>query len=184
MAENLTEPEATRQLAIMQQMLVLAQQQVELSADRSRMSADRSRLSEDRSRMSAERSEMSEQRCYHNAERTLSVWVRTSLSLMVLGMAVDQFGLLLHGVPASRNYAQLHGNWVLNTLSSWSGAALVLMGVFMALITGWRFMAYAQGWRKAHQLPAFHNPWLATFFALMAALFGLVLLSLMWLFAV
>lgn len=161
--------EQTSSLAIMQQMLELAEQQTRMSAERSRMSA--------------ERSEMSEQRCYHNAERTLSVWVRTALSLMVLGMAVDQFGLLLHGVPASRTYASLHGNELLNGLSQWSGAALVLLGVFMAAITGWRFLAYAQSWRREHRLPPFHNPWLATFFALMAAIFGVALLLLMWLFA-
>ena len=166
----MADQEPASSLAIMQQMLVLAEQQVAMSAERSRMSADRS--------------EMSEQRCYHNAERTLSVWVRTALSLMVLGMAVDQFGLLLHGVPASRNYAALHGNGLLNALSQWSGAALVLLGVFMALLTGWRFLAYSQGWRKAHQLPPFHNPWMATVFALLSAVFGVVLLILMWLFAV
>jgi hypothetical protein len=38
--------------------------------------------------------EMSAERSYMNAERTLAVWVRTALALMIFGIAVDRFGLL------------------------------------------------------------------------------------------
>lgn len=201
MADDKDDPQ---QIAIMKQMLALAEKQAELSEtrtrmaadrsrmseDRSRMSADRSRMSEDRSemsadrsRMSAERSEMSETRSYHNAERTLSVWVRTALSLMVLGIAMDRFGLLLHRVPGGKHYAYLHSNELLNALSMWTGAALVVLGIFMALVTGARFVAYAKAWKRNHQLPAHHGPYLAAFFALMTAFFGILLLVLMLMFA-
>lgn len=202
------EPE---QITIMKQMLALAEKRNELavertrmSQDRSRMSADRSRMSEDRSRMSADRSrmseersqmsadrsrmsldrsEMSETRSYHNAERTLSVWVRTALSLMVLGIAMDRFGLLLHRIPGGKHYARLHSNELLNALSMWTGAALVLLGIFMTLVTGARFVAYANDWKRRHRLPAHHGPYLAAFFALMTAFFGILLLTLMLIFA-
>ena len=154
-----------------------------MSAERSRMSEERSRMSADRSRMSAERSEMSETRSYHNAERTLSVWVRTALSLMVLGIAMDRFGLLLHRVPGGKHYAYLHANELLDALSMWAGAALVMLGIFMALVTGARFVAYAKDWKRNHRLPAHHGPYLAAFFALMTAFFGILLLVLMLVFA-
>lgn len=205
------EGDEAEQLAIMKRMLELAEQQTLLSlertrmaSDRSRMSADRSRMSEDRSRMSADRSqmsaqrsrmsadrsdmssdrsEMSQMRSYHNAERTLSVWVRTALSLMVLGIAMDRFGLLLHGLPGSALAAQAGPTNLLDLLSTAAGAALVLMGIFMALITAWRFHAYARDWRLNHELPAHHGPFLATSFALLTAAFGILLLVLMLLFA-
>lgn len=154
-----------------------------MSEDRSRMSEDRSRMSADRSRMSLDRSEMSETRSYHNAERTLSVWVRTALSLMVLGIALDRFGLLLHRIPGGKAYGALHGNELLNGLSTWTGAGLVLLGIFMAAATGLRFAAYARTWRRRHRLPPRHGPFLATFFALMTAIFGVLLLVLMLLFS-
>lgn len=201
MAEEKDEPE---QLVIMRQMLELAEKQLEqslvrtqlsedrsrMSEDRSRMSAERSRMSEDRSemsadrsRMSADRSEMSEARSYQNAERTLSVWVRTALSLMIFGIAIDRFGLLLHKVPGGENYPLLRNNDLLARMSDWAGAALVLLSVFMALSTGLRFLAYARTWRQRHVLPPYHGPFLATFFALMTAAFGVLLLVMMLLFA-
>lgn len=197
------EKDEPEQIAIMRQMLELARKQTELSevrtrmsedrsrmsedrsrmsADRSRMSEDRSKMSADRSRMSAQRSEMSETRSYHNAERTLSVWVRTALSLMILGLAIDRFGLLLHRVPGGKAYARLHQNLLLDILSTWAGAALVLLGIVMALTTGLRFLSYAHDWRRRHRLPAHHGPYLATFFAMMVVIFGILLLSLMLVF--
>ncbi|HET7267869.1 MAG TPA: DUF202 domain-containing protein [Oleiagrimonas sp.] len=207
----MSETDEPQQITIMKQMLALAERQCELSEqrtrmaesrtrmaadrskmseDRSRMSAERSRMSEersqmsaDRSRMSADRSEMSETRSYHNAERTLSVWVRTAMSLMVLGIAMDRFGLLLHRIPGGKRYAHLHSNELLNALSMWTGAALVVLGIFMALITGARFVAYAKDWKRNHRLPPHHGPYLAAFFALMTAFFGILLLVLMLVFA-
>ncbi|HET9679633.1 MAG TPA: DUF202 domain-containing protein [Gammaproteobacteria bacterium] len=177
----MTDEQGPEQIAIMKQVLAAAEKQTELSEERTKMAADRSRMSADRSRMSAERSEMSQVRSYHNAERTLSVWVRTALSLMVLGIAMDRFGLLLHRVPIENGNIQNSG--MLNSISTWSGAALVVMGIFMTLVTGWRFWAYSRQWRKNHELPPHHGPFLATFFAVMTAIFGILLLVLMLAFA-
>ncbi len=154
-----------------------------MSAERSRLSEDRSRMSADRSRMSADRSEMSETRSYHNAERTLSVWVRTALSLMVLGIAMDRFGLLLHRVPGGKHYGTLHANALLDAVSAWAGAGLVALGIFMTMVTGLRFIAYARTWSRQHRLPPHHGPYLAAFFALMTGIFGILLLVLMLLFS-
>lgn len=194
MADDKSEPE---QITIMKQMLELSAERTRMAADRSRMSEDRSRMSAersrmsenrsrmsaDRSRMSADRSEMSETRSYQNAERTLSVWVRTALSLMIFGIAIDRFGLLLHKVPGTASSALLRGNQTLEAVSNWVGAALVVLGIFMAVSTALRFMAYARTWRRQHTLPAHHGPYLATFFAMMTAAFGVLLLVMMLIFA-
>jgi uncharacterized membrane protein YidH (DUF202 family) len=130
-------------------------------------------LAEKQTVYSVQRSEMSEIRSYHNAERTLSVWVRTALALMICGLAIDRFGLMLGGVPATATHGEL------DKLSEWTSLALVLLGVFMAATTGLRFLAFAQAWRRRHEPPAHHGPYLAAFFALMVALFGAVLLAIM-----
>jgi putative membrane protein len=180
------EPE---QLRLMKRMVELAEYQVELarqrtemSADRSRMSLDRSRMSAersdmsaDRSKMSAQRSEMSEHRSYLNAERTLSVWIRTALTLMVAGIAVDRFALLLrHGISnpgATRPQPHM--------LSTLGGAALVAFGTAMVLVCGFRYLAYARQWRREHMPIPWHGPYLAFSFAMLAAAFGIALLAAM-----
>jgi putative membrane protein len=126
-------------------------------------------LSIERTRMSAERSEMSEARSYMNAERTLSVWVRTAMALMIFGIAIDRFGVLLRQAPGTA--------W-----SDWGGVAMVALGVLMAVTTGLRFLAYALAWHRQHELPPHHGPFLAPFFALMVAVFGLALLVIMLIF--
>lgn len=140
-------------------------------------------LSEDRSRMAAERSEMSEQRSYMNAERTLSVWVRTALAVMVFGIAVNRFGLLLDKLPGTSLPVRMHPSELLDALSIWCGVALVVLAVLMATTSGLRFLAYARDWRSQHTLPARHGPYLATSFALMVAMFGVLLLVIMLVFA-
>lgn len=132
------------------------------------------RLSEKRTALSVERSEMSETRSYHNAERTLSVWVRTALALLVCGLAIDQFELFLNELPNSAAHRAL-----LDQVSGWAGIALVFLGVLAVVATGLRFLAYAHAWKKQHQLPPYHGPYLGPFFALMVALFGIILLAIM-----
>jgi putative membrane protein len=134
-------------------------------------------LSVERTRMSAQRSEMSEQRSYMNAERTLSVWVRTALALMIFGIAIDRFQLLLHQAQALNE----QGRFV-DVLSRWCGFALVALGMLMVIATGLRFLAYAHDWRRRHEPPRHHGPYLAPFFALMVAIFGAALLVIMLIF--
>lgn len=42
--------------------------------------------------------ELSRRLVYHAAERTLTSWIRTALSLMTLGFVVDRFDLVLRQV--------------------------------------------------------------------------------------
>jgi uncharacterized membrane protein YidH (DUF202 family) len=142
-----------------------------MSADRSRLSADRSRMSADRSRMSADRSVMSAQRSYMNVERTLSVWVRTALAVMVAGLAVDRFGLVLLEQPG-------HGT-SRDTASHLVGVALVAFGALIAVLTGARHARYAAGYRHRFPFPRRHGPALTFAFALLVALFGVVLVLLL-----
>lgn len=136
-------------------------------------------LAEKRTRMSAERSELAAERSYMNAERTLSVWIRTALALMIFGIAIDRFGLLLHRMPTSLPHAGRYSD----VLSNWTGVALVALGVLMVLTTGVRFLAYVSSYRREHRLPYHHGPFLAPFFALMTALFGVALLIVLIAFA-
>lgn len=159
------EPE---QLSLMRRLVELAVEQTALSVERTAQSAERSRMSLERSEMSAERS-------YMNAERTLSVWVRTALGLMICGLAVDRFGLFVVELPVGPGDAAHHSNVV----SNWVGVALVALGVAMAVVTGWRFYAYAVAYRRQHRLPLRHGPFLAPFFALMVAVFGIAVLVVM-----
>jgi putative membrane protein len=122
--------------------------------------------------LSVDRSQMSAERSYMNAERTLAVWIRTALALMIFGIAVDRFSLLLRQMPAS----QVHGHLSSNDLSSWGGGALIGLGVLMAVCSGSRFFAFSIAYRRVHQLPPHHGPYLGPVFATLVALFGIALL--------
>jgi uncharacterized membrane protein YidH (DUF202 family) len=137
------------------------------------LSAERSRLAEHRTSMAAQRSELSAGRSYMAAERTLSVWVRTALALITLGIAIDRFGLFLRKVPGQPHVA---GS---DTASTWGGTGLVAFGVLMAIATGLRFLRYVVAYRRTHEEPSRHGPFLAPTFALLTALFGIGVLVLL-----
>lgn len=122
--------------------------------------------------------EMSAERSYMNGERTLSVWIRTALGLMIFGIAIDRFGLMLRQMPP----LQSHGSLSPHDLSTWGGGALIALGVLMALSTGTRFLVFAIGHRRVHQLPAHHGPYLGPIFAALVALFGIALLVILSVF--
>lgn len=109
--------------------------------------------------------ELSAGRSYMNAERTLSVWVRTALGLMICGLAVDRFGLFVVELPIGPGQTAHHSN----TASNWVGVALVALGVLMAVATGIRFYAYSAAYRRQHRPPDYHAPVLGPFFAAMVA---------------
>jgi len=110
------------------------------------------------------------ERSLMNAERTLSVWVRTGLGLMIAGLSFERFGLSLVSFP--------NGPWPTirysNELSTWIGIALVAIGAAAALAAGLRFHAVAADYRRRYQPPFRHGPVLGTVFALMLALLGAV----------
>jgi uncharacterized membrane protein YidH (DUF202 family) len=96
-----------------------------------------------------------------------------TLSLMVVGLAIDRFGLLFHGGGAAARGP------VLEAASAWTSVGLVLLGVIMAFTTGARFFAYARVWTQRHRLPEHHGPNLGPIFAALVALFGILLLAIM-----
>lgn len=115
-------------------------------------------------------------RSYMNTERTLAVWLRTALSSMIFGIAIDRLGLFLQGL--SHHPDTLLGQP--STPSTLIGSALVVFAVAMALSAGYRFIAYARLYRHEFPFPAYHDAWLPAVYAAMVALFGAALLALTW----
>lgn len=115
------------------------------------------------------------ERSLMNAERTLSVWVRTGLGLMIGGLAFERFGLSLVSFP--------NGPWPTirysNALSTWTGIALVAIGAAAALAAGWRFHVVAAAYRSRYEPPFHHGPGLGTAFAVLLALLGAVVVAFM-----
>jgi len=124
--------------------------------------------------------QLSLQRSYMNTERTLAVWTRTALGLMIFGIAVDRFGLLMRHPPWHvGNLAEL----LPNPLSTLGGAILVAMGVLVLLATGFRFLAYGLRWYRVNPRHVwYHTPWLAFSFAMLMAVFGIALLVVLCVF--
>jgi uncharacterized membrane protein YidH (DUF202 family) len=124
--------------------------------------------------------ELSLQRSYMNTERTLAVWTRTALSLMIFGIAVDRFGLLMNHPP----WHVVDTRRLLpNPLSTLGGVVLVAMGVAILLAAGFRFLAYGLKWyRRNPRKVWYHTPWLAFSFAMLMAAFGIALLVVLCVF--
>lgn len=124
--------------------------------------------------------ELSLQRSYMNTERTLAVWTRTALSLMIFGIAVDRFGLLMRHPP----WRVLDTRQLLpDPLSTLGGVVLVALGVVILLAAGFRFLAYGLRWYRYNPRKVwFHTPWLAFSFAMLMAAFGIALLIVLCLF--
>lgn len=118
--------------------------------------------------------ELSLQRSYMNTERTLAVWTRTALSLMIFGIAVDRFGLLMNHPPWHVTDAR---QLLPNPLSTLGAIVLVAMGVAILLAAGIRFLAYGLKWYRTNPRKVwFHTPWLAFSFTMLMAAFGIALL--------
>ncbi len=124
--------------------------------------------------------ELSLQRSYMNTERTLAVWTRTALSLMIFGIAVDRFGLLMRHPPWD---VANTGNLLPDPLSTIGGVVLVALGVLILLVAGFRFLAYGRAWYRVNPRKVkFHTPWLAFSFAMLMAAFGIALLVVLCIF--
>ncbi|MBB6183661.1 YidH family protein [Oleiagrimonas soli] len=110
-----------------------------------------------------------------SAERTLSSWIRTALSLMALGFVIDRFGLILHRLPSSGTHAPLYPRM----LSTWGGSILVGMGVLMTLAAGIRYLHFARGYRREHRTALGPSLHMGALFALLLAAFGTALIVLL-----
>lgn len=71
---------------------------------------------------------------YLAAERTLLAWIRTGLAMMGFGFVVARFGLFLQEFRVAQNApSDLHYG-----LSLWFGTALIVVGVLVNVVAGWR----------------------------------------------
>lgn len=122
--------------------------------------------------MSAKRTELAAERTYMAAERTLSVWVRTALALMAFGVAIDRLAVFLHHSSADT----LTDTSNPDVLAEWGAAALIALGVLMAVTTGLRYLFYVLDYQRKHRRPERHGPFLAPAFSFLVALFGIALL--------
>ncbi len=119
--------------------------------------------------------ELSRKLVFLAAERTLSAWIRTALSLMALGFVIDRFGLILHRMPSEVGTSSLYPRM----LSTWGGSLLVGMGVLMALAAGIRYLHFAMAYRRQRSTvlgPSLH---VGALFSLGLALFGMALIVLL-----
>ncbi|MGA9853474.1 MAG: hypothetical protein WBR15_11165 [Gammaproteobacteria bacterium] len=117
------------------------------------------------------RSEMSAGRSYQNAERNLAIAIHTAAALMIFGLAVDRYGLILHRPPWLTTYHHL----IPDNLATWGGAALIVLGVFMSLILGLRYLPFVVTWHRNQNLSPGLAPFLAPIFALLVAIYGIAL---------
>jgi putative membrane protein len=107
---------------------------------------------------------------YLAAERTFLAWIRTGLALMGFGFVVARFGLFLQELQIS----QLHLQPQSYGLSQWLGAALIMLGVIVNLLSLWRHLRLVQEWNRGEV--AFRRPSsLAIVVALLLAAIGLAM---------
>jgi len=109
------------------------------------------------------------------AERTLTSWIRTALSLMALGFVIDRFGLILHRLPSVPGSDPLYPR----ILSTWSGSVLVGMGVLMSLAAGLRYLHFAIGYHREQRTELGPSLHIGAWFALALAAFGIALIVLL-----
>jgi putative membrane protein len=105
---------------------------------------------------------------YFAAERTLMSWVRTALGLMALGFVIDRFGLILGKITP------LVAEHNPRALSFWAGDLMVVAGAVMALVAALRYWRFARNYHHNRSTRPGHGIMLSIVFAMIVALFGLV----------
>jgi putative membrane protein len=107
---------------------------------------------------------------YLAAERTLLAWLRTGLAMMGFGFVVARFGLFLQQIQVVEHSIQTDRQSY--GLSLWFGTALIMAGVGVNLISGWR---HAQLVRRMDRGEDLHDrsPVPAILTALFLALVGI-----------
>ncbi len=119
--------------------------------------------------------ELARRLVYLAAERTLTSWVRTALSLMALGFVVDRFGLILQmlhtGLETKNPSSRL--------LSTWAGSLLIGLGAAMALMAGIRYLRFAIAFHRERRTGVRHGIYVGAAFSLVLALVGIGLVILL-----
>ncbi len=100
-------------------------------------------------------------------ERTFLAWIRTSISIIVFGFVVAKFGITL------REFLRISGNAAHESGTSLMiGLGFMVMGIFMALVSGYRYRATMRQLDAGDFKPA---KTVVTVMAVLAAIFGTIL---------
>ncbi len=112
---------------------------------------------------------------YLAAERTLTSWVRTALSLMALGFVVDRFSLILEMLHTGA--AAVHQDS--RVLSTWAGPLLIGLGAAMAFAAGVRYLRFAIAFHREGYTGVRHGIYVGAVFSMVLALGGIGLVILL-----
>jgi len=117
--------------------------------------------------------EQSRRLVYLAAERTLSSWIRTALSLMVLGFVVDRFYLVLRQAFGGKSVAGLQAR----TLWHLGGSILIALGALMAVVAGIYYLRFALRYRRNGSTEVGGSLVVAALFTFVLGAFGVALLA-------
>ena len=119
--------------------------------------------------------ELSRRLVYFAAERTLTSWVRTALSLMALGFVIDRFGLILDMLPTTTAMPHPYSRM----MSTWVGSLLIGLGSAMALGAAVRYLRFAIAFHREGKTGVRHGIYVGAAFSLLLALIGFALILLL-----
>lgn len=122
-----------------------------------------------------EEQKVNDPRVYFAAERTLLAWVRTGITVIVLGFVVARFGLFLALVsPASAPQGSVGRGAVIGTL-------LVSMGALFTAVAGGQFLAFLKTLAPEERPRVRTAPAVSTLLAFAVAGVGALLSVFLWL---
>lgn len=107
---------------------------------------------------------------YLAAERTLLAWIRTGLAMMGFGFVVARFGLFLKELSMAHGTAAIQHSG----LSLWFGTVLIVVGVAVNGIGGWRHLRLVRE-LNGGGVPGSRSGLHAVSVAMMVALVGLAM---------
>lgn len=119
-------------------------------------------------------SDHSKRLVYFAAERTLTSWIRTALSLMALGFVVDRFDLILRQTLLTSNQIPPPPA---EPLWRWTGLSMIGLGVLMAVVSGGYYLRFAQRYRRDGSTDVGRSLVVGAVFTFVLAGFGVVVLS-------
>lgn len=112
---------------------------------------------------------------YFAAERTLTSWIRTALSLMALGFVIDRFDLVLRhvGDTAMDDVLSPRALW------QWGGSLVIATGALIALAAGIWYWRFALRCRDESSVANVRGLVAGSLFSLMLGLAGLLLIGML-----